>query len=78
MNSALMTIARAKMAETRGTAAQSGRAWVHAGDLPVKALAPVMTTGAHRPTAARRTIGWFLVRIGLRLALPRSFAASAR
>ena len=79
MNSALMMIAKAKMAETRETAAsRSGRAWEHAGGLPVKTLAPAMTTGTRRPTATRRTIGWFLVRIGLRLALPRSFAASAR
>ena len=79
MNLALMTIAQAKMAENRETAvARSCRVWEHAGGLPPETWAPAVMTGTRRPTAARRTIGWFLVRIGLRLALPRSFAASAR
>jgi hypothetical protein len=33
--------------------------------------------GAGRPVAARRAIGWFLVRVGLRLALSRPHSASA-
>jgi hypothetical protein len=39
---------------------------------------PTAQLGAARSEAVRRAIGWFLVSVGLRLALPRPRPASAR
>jgi hypothetical protein len=79
MNSALMQIAQAKLAEMRETTArQAGRAGGRIGGLPAVTRAVGGPTAVSRPTPVRRTIGWFLVRVGLRLAVPRSFSASAR
>jgi hypothetical protein len=78
MNPALMEkIAQTKGAEMRRTAAtRIDPAWEHASGTPAKTWGPAITTGIL--PAARRTTGWFLVRVGLRLAMPRPRAASAR
>ena len=80
MNPVLMEMnAQARMAEMRrASAMRVGRGQGHAGDTPLESQAPMATAWTRRPAAARRTIGWFLVRVGLRLALSRPFAASAR
>jgi hypothetical protein len=39
---------------------------------------PRAQAGAAGPETARRAIGWFIVGVGLRLALPRPRSASAR
>ncbi len=44
---------------------------------PVSTRGPRAQVGAARPDAARRAVGWFLVSVGLRLALPRRRSASA-
>ena len=79
MNPALMeTIAQTRITEMRRTAAtRSGRP-EYAGRIPAETPAKAVTPGTHGPAAARQTLGLFLVRVGLRLALPRGLAASAR
>jgi hypothetical protein len=47
-------------------------------DGPVRARRPGAQAGAAGPEAARHAIGWFLVGVGLRLALPRPRSASTR
>jgi hypothetical protein len=39
---------------------------------------PLAQSGVAFPAAPRRAVGWFLVRVGLRLALPRPRSASAQ
>jgi hypothetical protein len=76
MNPTLMEmVAQARVTEMRQAgSARCGRAWEGAGGMPAEGRARAVPA---RP-AARRAIGWFLVRLGLRLALSRPFAASAR
>jgi hypothetical protein len=62
---------RAAARASDGTRLRSSRSAV--GTLPLPSQ-----TGESCPTAARRSIGWFLVGVGLRLAVPRTRPASAR
>jgi hypothetical protein len=83
MNPALMEmVAQAKSSERRSAAAtRSARLWGAASagaSASDEIQAWTLRSGTDRSIAARRTIGWFLVRLGLRLALPRPGTASAR
>ena len=74
MNPALMEpMVRAEIADRRRVAAtRRPAAGGQPGRVPAEIWKPVVTTAAVGPT--RRTIGWFFVRVGLRLAQPRAHA----
>jgi hypothetical protein len=79
MNPAMMErVAQARMGDMRRVVApRTGRARRTALDLPAGPGLGWAQIGAAHPAAARREIGWFLVRVGLRLALCRPRSASA-
>jgi hypothetical protein len=80
MNPALLEmIAQARTVEIRRTTTmESPRVSEYSDRSAAGIRAPRVTAGTRRPAAARRTIGWFLIRVGFHLALPRPHAASVR
>jgi hypothetical protein len=75
MNPAMMEVmAQTRMTGMRQAAAdRSRRTWqpvTGGGTCPSRA-----PTGPTRPAEARRAVGWFLISVGLRLALPRTAPA---
>jgi hypothetical protein len=79
MNPALMEmIAKIRDTEMRRTAAtRHSSGWGHSDAIPAETRASAARMATHGPAAARRTIGWFLVRVGLHLALAQPGAVSA-
>jgi hypothetical protein len=72
-------VAHTRMADMqRAAAAPSALSRRRTAVGPASTRRPRAQAGAAGPEAARRAIGWFLVGVGLRLALPRTRAASAR
>ena len=77
MNPAMVEmVARARVVEMRQAAAKrspSGRR-LHA-DGARRTRRPAARSVSIRPAAPRRAVGWFLISVGLRLALPRPNAS---
>jgi hypothetical protein len=74
MNPAMVEmVARARVAEMRLAAAGRSRApwWRDTGHSRQLRPPAARRTVSIRPATPRRAIGWFLVSVGLRLALPR-------
>jgi hypothetical protein len=69
------TMAQAQMADMRRQAARlsTGRRLRATGQRETSSV----RTGVGREAAARRAVGWFLVSVGLRLALPRGRSVPA-
>ena len=72
-------VAQTRMADMQ-RAARAPSAFSRRGTTvgPARTRQPRAHGGAAGPEAVRHAIGWFLVGVGLRLALPRPRSASAR
>jgi hypothetical protein len=77
MNPAMMEmVARARVVEMREAAAKRSRGPRRLdADRARRTRVPAQRTVSIRPVAPRRAIGWFLISVGLRLALPRPNAS---
>jgi hypothetical protein len=77
MNPAMVEMAaQARVVEMRRAAAKrSPDAGRHDAERARRTRAPAEGTVSIRPAAPRRAIGWFLISVGMRLALPRPNAS---